>query len=321
MYRPKPIDTSDVALPEELLALTEKIAENVHDVWAAGRIAEGWVYGEKKDAERKTTPLLIPYDELPEGEKDYDRNTAVETLKLIVKMGYRIEKRATVPIDTCFLGDAFVKSFTILAGSRINREMISEAIQLDRISYGEVYQLQVDTCFDYFEKNNDIYIMAVDNESGHVIGYINFSPIKEEVYTHLASGSVVDTVITGDDVLPYEDGICYWGYFSSIVVHPEYRQHGIATKMLLCWSDLVFRLATNRSIFFKGIVADAVSDVGVHLLSEIGFSFAKSSTHESKIMTLNLFSEEVVHSKYNNKVLSVYKEYKERKSKRDAVQV
>lgn len=92
MYNPTPVDTSNVALPEELLALTEKIAENVHDVWAAGRIAEGWIYGAKKDIKRKITPLLIPYDELPESEKEYDRNTAFETLKLIVKMGYRIEK-------------------------------------------------------------------------------------------------------------------------------------------------------------------------------------------------------------------------------------
>lgn len=92
MYNPKPMETKDVALSEELLALTEKIAANVHDVWAVGRIAEGWTYGEKKDAERKVTPLLVPYDSLPESEKDYDRNTALETLKLIVKMGYKIEK-------------------------------------------------------------------------------------------------------------------------------------------------------------------------------------------------------------------------------------
>lgn len=212
-----------------------------------------------------------------------------------------------------------MESFNILAGDRINREMISEAIQLDRISYDDVYQLQVDTCFDYFEKNNDIYIMAVDNESGHVIGYINYSPIKEEVYAELASGNVIDTVITGDDVLPYEDGVCYWGYFSSIVVHPKHRQHGIATQMLLCWSELVFQLATNHSIFFKGIVADAVSDVGVRLLSEIGFSFVRPSMHESKIMTLNLFSENVAKSKFNDKVLAAYKEYKERKGMCDAV--
>ena len=60
---------------------------------AAGRIAEGWTYGEKKDNDLKTTPLLVPYDELAESEKEYDRNTALETLKLIVKMGYRIELR------------------------------------------------------------------------------------------------------------------------------------------------------------------------------------------------------------------------------------
>ena len=91
-YEPKPIDTSDVALPSDLLQLTEQIAENVHEVWAAGRIREGWRYGEKKDAEKKTTPLLVPYDQLAESEKDYDRNTAMETLKLIVKLGYAITK-------------------------------------------------------------------------------------------------------------------------------------------------------------------------------------------------------------------------------------
>lgn len=91
-YQPKPADTSDVALPKELLELTEKIAENVHDVWAVGRIAEGWRWGPVKDPMEKTTPLLVPYGELPESEKDYDRNTALETVKLIVKMGYRIEK-------------------------------------------------------------------------------------------------------------------------------------------------------------------------------------------------------------------------------------
>ena len=91
-YNPVPVDTSDVALPEELLALTEKIAENVHDVWAVGRMAEGWVYGPVKDLEKKTTPQLVAYEELPDEEKAYDRNTALETLKLIVKLGYSITK-------------------------------------------------------------------------------------------------------------------------------------------------------------------------------------------------------------------------------------
>ena len=92
MYCPRPINTSNIWLSEDLLALTEEIAENVHDVWAAGRVSEGWTYGQVKDVDKKTTPLLLPYNKLPESEKDYDRSTAVETLKLIVKLGYNISK-------------------------------------------------------------------------------------------------------------------------------------------------------------------------------------------------------------------------------------
>lgn len=92
MYEPKPIDTAGVTLPPELLELTERIAENVHDVWAAGRIREGWTYGENRDDAKKTTPCLVPYGELTEGEKEYDRETALQTLKLIIKLGYHIEK-------------------------------------------------------------------------------------------------------------------------------------------------------------------------------------------------------------------------------------
>ncbi len=93
MYKPNPIDTSDVILPADLLELTEQIAENVHETWSEGRIAEGWVYGEKRDDVRKTTPCLVPYDALSESEKEYDRRTALNTLKLIVALGYRIEKK------------------------------------------------------------------------------------------------------------------------------------------------------------------------------------------------------------------------------------
>lgn len=90
MYEPKPIDTSDIQLSAELLELTEKIAENVHDVWAVGRIEQGWTYGEERNDTLKTTPCLVPYSDLPDSEKEYDRNTALETLKLIIKLGYKI---------------------------------------------------------------------------------------------------------------------------------------------------------------------------------------------------------------------------------------
>ncbi len=92
MYNPKPIDTSNIKLSADLLELTEQIAENVHEVWAVGRINEGWTYGPVRDDAKKQTPCLVPYSELSDGEKAYDRNTALETLKLIVALGYDIKK-------------------------------------------------------------------------------------------------------------------------------------------------------------------------------------------------------------------------------------
>ena len=93
MYEPKPIDTSKIELSDDLLSLTEKIAENVHDNWALARIESGWTYGDVRDDEKKTTPCLVPYGELSEKEKEYDRITALGTLKLIVALGYKIEKK------------------------------------------------------------------------------------------------------------------------------------------------------------------------------------------------------------------------------------
>lgn len=92
MYKPSPVDTSNVILSDDLLMLTEKISENVHEVWAKGRIADGWTYGEIRDENKKITPCLVPYDQLPESEKAFDRNTAMETIKLISALGYKIEK-------------------------------------------------------------------------------------------------------------------------------------------------------------------------------------------------------------------------------------
>ncbi len=92
-YRPDPIDTSCVTLPPELLPLIEELARSSHDLWARLRIAEGWTFGPLRDETRKQTPLLIPYEQLPESEKEYDRQLALETIKALIALGYRIERR------------------------------------------------------------------------------------------------------------------------------------------------------------------------------------------------------------------------------------
>ena len=92
-YIPRPIDLSDVELTDELNELREAIAENAHDVWAAERQAQGWTYGAKRDDQKKETPCMVAYSQLPESEKTFDREMAMNTLKLLTKLGYDIVKR------------------------------------------------------------------------------------------------------------------------------------------------------------------------------------------------------------------------------------
>jgi ryanodine receptor 2 len=91
-YTPHPIDTIGIMLPVELTELVEAMAKNVHEVWAQNRIEQGWSYGPERIDSLKQHPCLVSYEELSSDEKLYDRDTAVETLKLILKLGFKIVK-------------------------------------------------------------------------------------------------------------------------------------------------------------------------------------------------------------------------------------
>ncbi len=90
MYKPEPIDTSTIELPEELQNLTEFLAKNAHENWAQQRMASGWTLGPERNDMEKIHPDLIPYEELSEAEKEYDRKMAMETVKVVLSLGYRI---------------------------------------------------------------------------------------------------------------------------------------------------------------------------------------------------------------------------------------
>lgn len=91
-YKPDPIDTSSIQLPEELLPLLEQLARNTHENWSRERLNQGWVWGPVRDDARKHHPCLIPYDELSEEEKEYDRITSAQALKVILSLGFRITR-------------------------------------------------------------------------------------------------------------------------------------------------------------------------------------------------------------------------------------
>lgn len=92
-YLPKPIDVSSIDIDADLLELLELLAQNSHDTWAEKRMSEGWMLGVMRDDKKKQHPGLVPYEQLPESEKEYDRNSVISTLKAIIALGYKIEKK------------------------------------------------------------------------------------------------------------------------------------------------------------------------------------------------------------------------------------
>lgn len=90
-YIPKPIDTSHIVIPSYIEELIEKLSENTHEVWSRQRMKDGWTYGKTRNDISLRHPGLVPYNELSESEKVYDRNTVRETIKCILALGYQIE--------------------------------------------------------------------------------------------------------------------------------------------------------------------------------------------------------------------------------------
>lgn len=93
VYEPYPIHLDDITLDEDLSELQEAIAENAHEIWAKARTDQGWTYGPERNDQKKETPDMVPYCNLPESEKLYDREMAMQTLKLVKKLGFDIVRR------------------------------------------------------------------------------------------------------------------------------------------------------------------------------------------------------------------------------------
>ena len=91
-YDPHPLNLDDVQIEPELMELREAIAENAHEVWAKTRKDEGWSYGPVRDDILKKNPDMLPYNLLPESEKEYDRLMAMNTIKLVKKLGWNLVK-------------------------------------------------------------------------------------------------------------------------------------------------------------------------------------------------------------------------------------
>lgn len=118
-YRPSPQNVEGVRLSDDLTALSETLAENTHEVWAEARFVEGWRYGQQRDDVLKLHPCLVPYAELPESEKEFDRLTALNTLRLVDKLGFMVLKKASSACPACGADVAVDMEFCPHCGERL----------------------------------------------------------------------------------------------------------------------------------------------------------------------------------------------------------
>ena len=155
----------------------------------------------------------------------------------------------------------------LIFGQEITSEDIRGALMLDYESYHDEYHLMYERCLDYQRRNPYIYTMLKDR--GEIVGYINFSPVTEAAYERLRRGEI-DTFVSGADILPMRDHTAYDIYLSSIVVRDDYRGRGCAGRMMQAVVSEWSKLATERDVTVRRIVADAISPGGAHLCEALG---------------------------------------------------
>lgn len=96
-YEPCPIDVADIELDPALTQLTEAISETAHEIWSSDRKKQGWKWGPKRKEEvlpdgsvDLRNPDLKPYNLLTSQEQDYDRKMAIDTIRLVQLLGYKL---------------------------------------------------------------------------------------------------------------------------------------------------------------------------------------------------------------------------------------
>lgn len=179
------------------------------------------------------------------------------------------------------------EKYRILKDDELTEEFVLQALALDKETYPTDFILDEKKCIDYFRKNRQIYTMiCCDNQ---IIGYLNFSPIDKASYERIKSGSSTDVFLSKDNIesLSERDGRLYFGYLSSIIIKKEFRHQNLAHVLI---DELATKMKTwaENGIWFKKIVADALTEGGAYLCKEFGMQRCSSSRHLSTIYEMTL---------------------------------
>lgn len=179
------------------------------------------------------------------------------------------------------------EDFELLKGKQIQPEDIQQVLDLEAMVYKENERQSLSSCLKFFSINPEIYLFMKDKRTGKIIANIDISPITEECYEKLLSGHFSDKDITPDMILSYDLPCVYNLYFSSIVIHEDYRSTGLFLLMFNAVVEHFINLG-EREVFAKKMLADAVTEEGEKFCKLFGMHKVKESDHDSKLYEVTL---------------------------------
>lgn len=177
--------------------------------------------------------------------------------------------------------------YKVLAGVDVKRGDIEEAVELDNLSYPECYRGNVVDCVKWSQANPNIYVMLRDTTTGRIIAYINVMPVTDECYEMIRGGKFIDVSIAPEMILSYDMPLPYCIYFSSIVIHPAYRNTGVFKYLFNAILARFMELGKNE-IFIKKMLADAVSVEGEKFCKLFGMTKIDQSQHGSSLYEVSM---------------------------------
>ena len=179
--------------------------------------------------------------------------------------------------------------FILISGFQVKESDIKQALELDYLVYDidESVHFTLEKCIAWHKINPDIYFMFKLSNQEKIVGYINVAPVTDEGYEKIKSGQIWDIDITEDYVLPYEFPGTYYLYFSSIVIHPDYRNAGLVKRFIDAFVAKIIELYNNE-IYFSAIVGDAITPEGEKFGILFGMKKITESDHKSKIYEVSL---------------------------------
>lgn len=226
-----------------------------------------------------------------------------ETVLNNIKKNVKEEEKQTI-VNSPILDESLYK---ICYGNVVTPKMISEAVEIDKLVYKDYYVGNYDNCIRWWKRNKYIYVMLEDIRLNKIIGYINAMPINDNLYNIIMKGEIIDVSINEENIETYDLPDSYNLYISSVALHPDYHNSG-AFKFLYDALMLLMIELFKREIYFKKVIADAVSPIGEKLCKYIGMSKCKDSKHDSKIFEGYLIPTNIRQTtKLSKKLIELYK--------------